>query len=655
MDNVMDVCSQQRQLEEGVSAAGTSEAEALLDANSEDEAQLQIQVTPPATSFGGQGGNNVQQQLMATPSQRPEAKLIRDSTYIAINKFRQAERVAPNLMGGDMINSGDCGSLYCEDDMRHVLCFTRFDFGLKQCIMYSFDPAAMECSCCAGKVLYKKSPDTQVKPRTIVLSDQNFPACLPVKQGDSKLCMKIIRVEFGSLWELCNVYMDLIRSKDLVVPMGSAILLGSASHLSNVGISAYAEELVAVCRKLFSLHNGEIYILPCPFIMCWGSDDPEFVRATTELVSWLGNILSKEVFYTPMAMELSARVILESELPPASAPTRRLLLPVSLSCPLKKKWACGASNLPVGAVAAGEMKEREIITTLIGELNARLSLDLGVEVSFQRQVAAPAARPETIVVIGASHASRLATALEAAGATVVRVCEPGWRVTKTKVVNMVEKLKAELDAAGEDCTVVYQMLDNNYYFARTEEGGLVPICKRQLDNSYHVDGELAFAPKEIQYSTFCTARPLFELAGSRRKVVVTPIPRYLKRGCCGDADHVSNINSSSYAEDQKEAVGECRKNIRDFCFRQGVRNVKVVGPWKDLAEMGDSVWHDQVHLSGSGYQEIARLILQAVAELSTKVTAVGGSGLKRKWEEAGRSGDHYRPPNNWQQRGRRRY
>ena len=83
--------------------------------------------------------------------------------------------------------------------------------------------------------------------------------------------------------------------------------------------------------------------------------------------------------------------------------------------------------------------------------------------------------------------------------------------------------------------------------------------------------------------------------------------------------------------------------------------MKVVGPWKDLAEMGDSVWHDQVHLSGSGYQEIARLILQAVAELSTKVTAVGGSGLKRKWEEAGRSGDHYRPPNNWQQRGRRRY
>ena len=89
MANVMDVCSQQHQLEEGTSTAGTSEAEALLDANSEDEAQLQIQVTLPATSIGGQGGNNVKQQLMATPSQRPEAKLIRDSTYIAINKFRQ--------------------------------------------------------------------------------------------------------------------------------------------------------------------------------------------------------------------------------------------------------------------------------------------------------------------------------------------------------------------------------------------------------------------------------------------------------------------------------------------------------------------------------------------------------------------------------------
>ena len=91
-----------------------------------------------------------------------------------------------------------------------------------------------------------------------------------------------------------------------------------------------------------------------------------------EWVSWLGNMLSKEVFYTPLAMELSARTILESGKPPASSPTRRLLLPVSLTCPLKKKWACRATNLPIGAVPASGEEEKEIVTTLIKEMNLRM-------------------------------------------------------------------------------------------------------------------------------------------------------------------------------------------------------------------------------------------------------------------------------------------
>ena len=92
------------------------------------------------------------------------------------------------------------------------------------------------------------------------------------------------------------------------------------------------------------------------------------------------------------------------------------------------------------------------------------------------------------MVVGASHASRLGVTLAKAGAKVIQLCEPGWRVTKTRVAALSEKLKVALDAVGEDCTVVYQMLDNSVYFAKTEEGGLVPICKRV--DKYHVDGEL---------------------------------------------------------------------------------------------------------------------------------------------------------------------
>ena len=184
-------------------------------------------------------------------------------------------------------------------------------------------------------------------------------------------------MEFGSLWELCNAFTDLVTKNDLAVPTGSRILIGSASHLTNVGISAsHAEELAAVSRKLAAFTEGGIYFLPCPFILCAESSDPELVRATNELVSWLGNMLSKEVCYTPVAMELSARRMLLSNFPVASSLTWRLLLPEALSSPMKKKWACGATTLPVGAARFDYPAEREIVEALVKELNSRLALNL---------------------------------------------------------------------------------------------------------------------------------------------------------------------------------------------------------------------------------------------------------------------------------------
>ena len=50
-----------------------------------------------------------------------------------------------------------------------------------------------------------------------------------------KQCLKIIRIENATLWDLFNYFSDLILEHDLELPVGSAVLLGSASHLDNVG------------------------------------------------------------------------------------------------------------------------------------------------------------------------------------------------------------------------------------------------------------------------------------------------------------------------------------------------------------------------------------------------------------------------------------
>ena len=154
-------------------------------------------------------------------------------------------------------------------------------------------------------------------------------------------------------------------------------------------------------------------------------------------------------------MELCARKILESDLPTAPSSSRRLLLLVSLTSPLKKKWAVLATNLPYGASAASTEGEQEIIGALLNELNARLALYLDMKVSFDRNPAAPATRPERFIVVGASHASRTADSLSASGAVVTKLTVPGWRIMRPKAAVMAAKLKDALVEEGEECSVIY--------------------------------------------------------------------------------------------------------------------------------------------------------------------------------------------------------
>ena len=665
MDSAEAICQQQKDLEEEhpkKQPAGLDLSEELLDMPSDEEMETgklpSSESSKDATSAKGQGDRK-QSTKAATCSARSANIPERDCTYTAINKFRSADRVAPNLMGGELLNTGHCGELYSIGDERHILCFTKFDFGKKQSIMFSFNHKSMECHCCQDKVLPRRISASRALPRTFVLSDQNFPSCLPATSGRDLQCLKIIRLEFASLWELCSTLTDLVRKEDLLMPMGSAVLIGSASHLSKVGISAYCEELVAVSKRLQFHFNGSVYVLPCPFILSTGSSDPELVRAYTELVSWLTNILGKEVSFTPVAMDLSARRILCSASPTANSPTRRMLLPVSMSCNLKKVWACGASNLPTEAEAAGVEGEKEIVSTLIRELNARLASNLDPDVSYERTAISPCNKPEKFVVVGASHAGRTADALVRTGAIVFKVVVPGWRIMKQTVAKMSDDLKLVLEEAGEDCTVVFQLFDANYYLAKSDEGGLLPI-RKLVTGDYHVEGELSFAPKELQYSIFCTAKPLLEVAGGRRLILLTPLPRYLLSSCCSNPDHVSNMKEDSYRKDQELAVFECKKNVKDFCFRHGIRNVRVSSPWTAVKEIGDDVWFDSVHLTKEGYTATAELLLRVASELASKPEADAPPYHKRAREDGeerggGRSWGQPGPHSYWSasRRGRR--
>ena len=139
------------------------------------------------------------------------------------------------------------------------------------------------------------------------------------------------------------------------------------------------------------------------------------------------------------------------------------------------------------------------------------------------------------------------------------------------------------------------------------------------------------APKEIQYSLFSDIRSVLNAVGNRRKVLLSPIPRFLNNSCCSDQDHIPNSRETYFKENLCNAIFECRRNLKDFCFRAGLRNIRTAGPLGPPLEHGES---DNVHLTPAGYDAVASLVMSVSKEMIAKnMMAVEVNTSKRPRED----------------------
>ena len=102
-------------------------------------------------------------------------------------------------------------------------------------------------------------------------------------------------------------------------------------------------------------------------------------------------------------------------------------------------------------------------------------------------------------------------------------------------------------------------------------------CKT-VDSHYHVDGELVIASRDTQYSILKLCMPLWEAANGRHMVVVAPMPRYVKAGCCPEPDHITNRVEPEYYPKMKTELAACSSAIKDFLFTSGLRNGRLMDP-----------------------------------------------------------------------------
>ena len=254
--------------------------------------------------------------------------------------------------------------------------------------------------------------------------------------------------------------------------------------------------------------------------------------------------------------------------------------PVSLSSYEKRIWASGEwQGIPNGTLPLDENNEKGIIESLIAELNKCFAVNLSASPSCARAPSVLYAHSSTtaaqhFTIVGASLASALATSLEKHGAATTLIKLPSWRPNP----GVIAKAAADLEAAltdGPPTTILFQNLDGATYYARCEDGSLIP-ARRGADGKYHLDGELVVAPKELFLHSLKTCLPLFKAGGKEHMILLSPLPRYWRTGCCEDPEHIPNKVDEEYEDYLMDGIDSLRRQCKDFLFKNKLSHIRVM-------------------------------------------------------------------------------
>ena len=194
-------------------------------------------------------------------------------TYEAINLANRRRICSPYLQsGGKYLDTSldNGGDFLSSCDGRAARMFLRVNLPCKLSASFSFDPVSKTCPFCPGRFNHPVlgSPKSDSRRRgereAIMLGDQALPPLLP--SCNDLGCIRIIRIEFGSLADLVSILLEQLDSQKLAP--SSIILLFSMSHIAQVGVAAYIEDLVAAKIRLRAVLGADIYVSTAPPCCC---------------------------------------------------------------------------------------------------------------------------------------------------------------------------------------------------------------------------------------------------------------------------------------------------------------------------------------------------------------------------------------------------
>ncbi len=515
----------------------------------------------------------------------------------------------------------------------------------------SFDPSSMKCFLCkestSHRELARLGGRGAANRMVFALADQGFPAALPAAgAGD---CVKIIRVESGTLNDLKNLFLSVVSG--FWIPPGSIVLVGSLTELVTTGLAGYLNELVNLCEAFKKKFGSVLQVVPFVPMLMGGLNCAFGLRSVAKLAAWLGGGECLLPTFTKSVWEFLSSGG-RGELQPIYE--SRISLPMDISGSSQGIFHCmGWPFLRSSSIAINECEEKKQITALITDLNRELALTLDVNPSLDRTPTATASsvgrgKRAKFVVMGASHAKRIAKKLIELGYEVIDFTDGGWKLSNSGIAHLVEKCEQLKKEKPSELQLVLSVLDSALFWGESDEGSAP--ARKLGDNRFHLEGRVKLASREVVTDRFSMISPLLLANCKLKTVLLSPIPRFVTGGCCNDTSHCSNWKEESFVFDQLQSLERTRQQLRDCVLRSKVKSVMVMNPVKlfgggrDLGETAEAlkaVWgNDPVHPEPEVYQ---RIVEEMVVELDMASGVNISRGRKRvriqSGSEDGRMGE----------------
>ena len=140
-------------------------------------------------------------------------------------------------------------------------------------------------------------------------------------------------------------------------------------------------------------------------------------------------------------------------------------------------------------------------------------------------------------------------------------------------------------------------------------------------------GELVLADWAALKKIFTTALPLIRAGGKNKKVILSPLPRYVNSKCCTAETHITNFGGKAYAKGMGNQLADIHGWLDDLARGRRLQNYEIVCPATalgvdDNASINDkstqeglrSRWGtDPVHLTPAGYTALAESLIANLA------------------------------------------